>query len=195
LRPEIASVVLGDAPQVWQRLGFTVQGSEIALGGLRLCLGADGDGLVGWSFRGLEHRSLDGLAACPSDDPPPEPVEHPNTAVAVDHIVALTPDLDRTVRKLREAGLDFRRIREAGGGARQAFFVLGACLLELGGPADGDVRFWGLTITVADLDAAVERLGDRLGPPREAVQPGRRIATLRPEAGVGMPVAFMSPRV
>ena len=196
MRPEIDSIVLGDAPQVWQRLGFTISGErEIALGGVRLCLGADGEGIVGWSFRNLEQRNLAGLSACPSTTPPPEPVEHPNSASAVDHVVALTPDFDRTVTKLREAGLDYRRTREARNGVRQAFFALGPCLLELCGPADGEVRFWGLTIVVDDLDAAAERLGDRLGRVKDAVQPGRRIATLRPEAGLGIPVAFMSPRV
>jgi hypothetical protein len=196
LRPELDSIVLGDPPQAWQRLGFTVSGTgELVLGGVRICLGADGDGMLGWSFRNLDNRDLDGLGACPSTTPPPAAVDHPNTASAVDHVVALTPDFDRTVRKLRDAGLDFRRIREAGDGVRQAFFVLGPCLLEVGGPADGAVRFWGLTIVVDDLDGAAERLSDRLGPIKDAVQPGRRIATVRPEAGLGIPVAFMSPRV
>jgi hypothetical protein len=198
LRPELATLALGDPPQAWQRLGFTVTGSgenEIALGGIRLCLGADGDGIVGWTFHNLTDGNLDGLNACPASGSPPDRVEHPNTASAVDHIVALTPDFDRTVGRLREAGLDYRRTRDAGDGARQAFFVLGPCLLELGGPVDGEVRFWGLTIVIDDLDAAAERLGDRLGPIKDAVQPGRRIATVRAEAGLGVPVAFMSPRV
>jgi hypothetical protein len=47
---------------------------------------------------------------------------------------------------------------------------------------------------VADLDAAAERLGDRLGRARDAVQRGRRIATVRPEAGLGPPVALITPR-
>ena len=196
MRPEIDSIVLADPPHLWQRLGFTVaKNDEVSLGGVRVSLGADGEGMVGWSFRNLEHRDLDGLGACPSTTPPPAPVDHPNTASAVDHVVALTPDFDRTVKKLREAGLDYRATRDAGNGAQQAFFVLGPCLLELGGPVDGEVRFWGLTIVVDDLDAAAERLGDRLGRVKDAVQPGRRIATVRPEAGLGVPVAFMSPRV
>ena len=196
MRPELASLVLGDAPQVWQRLGLTVDGDEISLGGVRLCLGADGEGLVGWSFRNLPaERDMDGLGACPSDSPPPEPVEHPLGAIAVDHVVALTPDLNRTVRKLTETGLDHRRTRDAGEGFQQAFFVLGPCLLELGGPADGDVRFWGLTLVVEDIDAAAASLGDRLGRVKDAVQPGRRIATLRREAGVGVPLALITPRV
>jgi hypothetical protein len=196
LRPDLASIVLGDAPQVWQRLGFTVDGDELALGGVRICLGADGDGMVGWSFRNLPpQHDLDGLGACPSDAPPAAPVEHPIGATGIDHVVALTPDFARTVRKLREAGLDYRRTRGAADGFQQAFFVLGPCLLELGGPADGEVRFWGLTLVVDDLDAAADRLGDRLGRIKDAVQPGRRIATLRREAGVGVPLALITPRV
>ena len=43
------------------------------------------------------------------------------------------------------------------------------------------------------MDAAAAALGDLLGSPRDAVQPGRRIATLRPEAGLGPAIAFMTP--
>ena len=48
-------------------------------------------------------------------------------------------------------------------------------------------------MVVSDLDALAERLGDDLGTPRDAVQSGRRIATLRESAGLGVPVAFMTP--
>ena len=122
MRPELATLALGDSPQAWQRLGFTITGSgenEIALGGMRLCLGADGDGIVGWTFYNLPDGNLDGLNASPASGSPPAPVEHPNTASAVDHVVALTPDFDRTVGRLREAGLDYRRTRDAGDGARE----------------------------------------------------------------------------
>jgi hypothetical protein len=46
---------------------------------------------------------------------------------------------------------------------------------------------------VGDLDQTAHALGDLLGTPRDAVQPGRRIATLRAEAGLGPAIAFMSP--
>ncbi|HEY8865706.1 MAG TPA: hypothetical protein VIM22_02145, partial [Solirubrobacteraceae bacterium] len=70
-------------------------------------------------------------------------------------------------------------------------------ILEVVGPVGDDASapatFWGLVVVVGDLDAAVATLGDRVGTPRQAVQPGRRIATLRGEAGLGVPVAFMTP--
>jgi hypothetical protein len=58
-----------------------------------------------------------------------------------------------------------------------------------GGPA----RLWGISFLVPDLDATAAALGDLLGTPRDAVQPGRRIATLRREANLGPAVAFMTP--
>jgi uncharacterized glyoxalase superfamily protein PhnB len=52
---------------------------------------------------------------------------HPIWVVAIDHVVAMSPALDRTVRALQAAGLELRRIREQptpAGAPRQAFFRL-----------------------------------------------------------------------
>lgn len=199
-RPELDEVVVADPPDAWRSLGFTVVGDVVALGGARIRLGARAAGdsaIVGWSLRGLAPEAdLDGLPTAASDAPPPDPVGHANGALAIDHLVALTPDFDRTVSALRDAGLDYRRTRDAGGGRRQAFFVVGPCLLELAGPAPGDggARFWGLTLVVDDMDATAELLGERLGQIKDAVQPGRRIATVRRSAGLGVPLALMSRR-
>ncbi|MFL5958044.1 MAG: glyoxalase [Solirubrobacterales bacterium] len=196
MRPELDELVLGDPPEAWAALGFGVADGVVALGGVRLRLTGSGGGIAGWSLRGIgPDVDLDGLPTSVSEAQPPEPAAHPIGAISVDHVVALTPDFDRTAGKLRAAGLDYRSTRDAGNEYRQAFFVLGPCLLELGGPAEGTRPwFWGLTLVVEDLDAAAERLGDRLGRVKDAVQPGRRIATLRREAGLGVPVALMTPR-
>jgi hypothetical protein len=199
-RPELDEIRMSDPPPVWAELGFTVVDGVVAIGGIRLRLTGAGNGIAGWSLRGIPSEidletGFDGLPTAASDAPPPEPVSHPIGAVAVDHVVALTPDFDRTVERLRAAGLDYRRTREAGKGWRQAFFVVGPCLLELGGPAlDGGVRLWGLTLVVEDFDVAAKLLGDRLGRIKDAVQPGRRIATVRREAGLSVPLALMTPR-
>jgi hypothetical protein len=48
-------------------------------------------------------------------------------------------------------------------------------------------------LIVADLDAACDLIGpDRISPPKNAVQPGRRIATIRADVGLGLPVALMT---
>jgi hypothetical protein len=59
---------------------------------------------------------------------------------------------------------------------------------------DGPAAFWGLVVNVEDLDAACALIGpDRVSSPKDAVQPGRRIATVRSEVGLGLPVALMTP--
>jgi catechol 2,3-dioxygenase-like lactoylglutathione lyase family enzyme len=125
--------------------------------------------------------------------------------VSIDHIVVITPDLDRTTAVLREAGFDLRGVREGatpGGSRRQAFFRAGDLILELveapagtriaSDPA-GIARLWGISFLVEELEPTAAALGGLLGEPRDAVQPGRRIATLRRDAGLGPAIAFMTP--
>ncbi|MCW2988040.1 MAG: Glyoxalase/bleomycin resistance protein/dioxygenase [Solirubrobacterales bacterium] len=204
----IDELTVADPPAAWAALGFELDGDTCVLGEVRIRLaGADaGKGLTGWSLREVEGTELDGLATMRSQRPPPnERPAHPNGIVAVDHVVAIAPDLDRTVAALVEAGLDLRRIREQptpAGAPRQAFFRLGATILEVvqepeqareraGG--DRPAFFWGLAFIAPDLEATVAGLGDVVGEARPAVQPGRRIATLRRSAGLAVPVALMTP--
>src|SRR5204862_347769 len=85
------------APEAWEALGFTLVGGVAPIGGVRIRLNGSGGGISGWSLRGLARGAdLDGLPSSVSEAPPPEPVTHAVGAVAVDHVVALTPDLDRT---------------------------------------------------------------------------------------------------
>jgi hypothetical protein len=117
--------------------------------------------------------------------------------VRVDHVVVFTPALGRTIAALEGAGIELRRVREPsepGPPVHQAFFRLGEVILEVveNPKAAGDAALWGVTLAVSDLGAAAELLGDRLGEVHAAVQPGRRIATVRRAAGLGVPVALMS---
>jgi catechol 2,3-dioxygenase-like lactoylglutathione lyase family enzyme len=206
----IDELVLADEPERWAALGFTLAGDVVQLGAVRVRLAgcAAGRGIVGWSLRGLAHGELDGLDTTPSHSAQPDaPPEHRNGIVGIDHVVAMTPDLDRSVRALRRAGLDLRRIREQptpAGAPRQAFFRLGAEILEVvqepervvaeRGGADRPIRLWGLALTAPDLDRTVGALSPHAGAVRDAVQPGRRIATLKRSGGLAVPVALMSPR-
>ena len=199
----------GDEPGAWAALGFAVEGDVCVVGDVRIRLAgpAAGRGLVGWSLRGFGGAELDGLATSVSDQSPPSAAPaHPNGITAIDHVVAFTPALDRTVAALRAAGLDLRRVREEptpAGAPRQAFFRLGGAILEVvqqppeaikPGREEGPAFFWGLAFVAPDLDATAAALGEHAGEPRDAVQPGRRIATLRRSAGLSVPVALMSPR-
>jgi hypothetical protein len=195
--PLLAGLGVADPPERWADLGFAVTGTHVDLGGIRVNLAEPGEGIVSWTLRGVEETEIDGLAtfADASEAEISAPDEHPNGAIAIDHVVVVSPDFDRTSAALAAAGLPLRRIRDAAG-LRQGFRRLGPAILELveaPGAPGGPARFWGLVVIVADLDALAPALGERLGQVRDAVQPGRRIATLRRSAGLGPALAFMDP--
>jgi hypothetical protein len=78
---------------------------------------------------------------------------------------------------------------------RQGFHKLGGVVIEIverrGTPLGASL--WGVVFNVADLDRACEWLGpDVVSPPKDAVQEGRRIATIRAIAGLRVPIALMS---
>jgi hypothetical protein len=155
--------------------------------------------------RDQDERDLDGLDTRASHAPPAQAGPHPNGTLSIDHLVVITPDLDRTSAVLQAAGFDLRRLRDGdtpGGSQRQAFFRMGELILEVvQAPPDtkiaadpaGPARLWGISFLVEDMEAPVATLGDSLGAPRDAVQPGRRIATVAGAAGLGPAVAFMTP--
>jgi hypothetical protein len=206
-QPTVDELFIADEPDVWRAAGFTVDEDLCEVGGVRLRLeGAGrGRGIVAWSVRDAWSLELDGLPTAASERPRAAGERHPNGVVSIDHLVVITPDLDRTTATLEDAGFDLRRVREGptpGGSRRQAFFRMGELILELvAAPAatkiaadpDGPARLWGISFLVEELDHTAAALGELLGEPREAVQPGRRIATLRREAGLGPAIAFMTP--
>lgn len=206
--PTIDEIELADEPQRWAQLGFAVEGEVCRLAGvsLRLSGAREGEGIRGWSLRGLVGEQLDGLPTTRSERPATPPaLPHANGAVSIDHVVAISPSLDRSVEALQAAGLDLRRIREEptpAGAPRQAFFRLGREILEVvqepddvlqaGGGLERPARFWGLAVLVDDIDAAVAAVAPHAGAPRAAVQPGRRIATLGRSAGLAVPLALIT---
>jgi hypothetical protein len=207
--PAVDELTVADASDAWAALGFALDGDTCVVGDVRIRLvGSDaGKGLLGWSVREVGSTELDGLPTARSDRPLPSArPAHPNGVATLDHVVAITPALERTVVALQSAGLDLRRIREEptpAGAPRQAFFRLGPTILEVvQEPAEASERaggdrpafFWGLAFVSSDLDATVAGLGDRVSEIRPAVQPGRRIATLRRSAGLSVPVALITPR-
>lgn len=194
--PELAALLVGDPPEVWHDLGFVVDDGAVHVSGVRHQLDGDAKGVRDWSLRGVDVDAIDGFAlGMDVADAHPTP-DHPNGVVALDHVVLATPNLGRTIDALEAAGIDLRRVRDAGPGRQQAFFKLGEVVLELVGPktpsGDGPPRFFGLAWTVRDPDETAAFFGDRLKPFKDAVQPGRRIATLSSSAGSTVPHAFMS---
>jgi len=211
--PTLDELTVADSPAAWRGCGFEVAGDTCLVGETRIRLSGSeaGRGLAAWSLRDVaDDAELDGLPTSRSERPPPAHTRtsHPNGVTGLDHVVAITPDLDRTVAALEGAGLDLRGVREEptpAGAPRQAFFRLGPPILEVvqeppeaierGGGTNRPAFFWGLALVAPDLDATVAFLGGgRVSEARAAVQPGRRIATLRRAAGLALPVALITPR-
>ncbi len=157
-------------------------------------------GIVAVAIAGLGSGDLDGmtLVAAPPPALPLDPVAHPNGVIALDRLVVRSPDVDRTTAALVDAGLVLRcerRFPMGAGTARQSLFLLGATMLDLVGDdlahGPGPAVAWGLACTAIDLDVAAALAGDAATPSKRAVQPGRRVLSLR---GLGVPVALLTPR-
>lgn len=203
--PTVDQLFIAAEPEAWQQAGFDVEDDFCDVGTVRLHLGAEGRGIVAWSVRDTPTLELDGLDTRESEAPPVAAGTHPNGVRSIDHLVVLTPDLDRTTAVLQDADFNLRRLREGdtpGGSRRQAFFRMGELILEVveapegtsvAADRDGPARLWGISFLVGDLETPARVLGDALGEPRDAVQPGRRIATLADGAALGTAIAFMSP--
>lgn len=100
----------------------------------------------------------------------------------VDHVVVTTPSLDRAIAALTDAGAVLRKRAEVAG--QPAAFLLAGVLievLEVAGASED--ALWGLTLgTEEPLEALAARwrqAGLDVSDVRAAVQPGRRIFTVR----------------
>lgn len=206
----IAVIHISDEPKLWSDAGFTIGSDDTCqVGQVCLQLGAHENktGIFSWSVCSEVHSagevSINGLqtkvVAATTATNAPAPA-HANGATSIDHLVVFAPNTEAMVNALSDIGLEPRRTRQhfaLGQPMRQIFFRMGEVILELVGPdsndGEGDANFFGLTFTVADLDKTADYLGVHLGRIKEAVQPGRSIATLRKSAGLSTAVAFMTP--
>ena len=194
---------------VWTRAGFNVGSDAVCrIGGVGIRLiGRDhGTGIVGWSLSGLPSdgslHDFDGVPTTKSEALTATPGTHANGVTAIDHVVLLSPDLNRTVESLAAIGVEPRRERDGelgGQQIRQIFFRLGEVIVEVvGSPetaSEGPSVLWGITYVVADIDATASFFGDRTAPVKDAVQPGRRITTLRHrDLGMSVRTAMISAR-
>ncbi len=195
--------VAGD-PEIWRSLGLTVGADGvIPLFGTGLKItepSTPGEpGITGWALSGVEPVvAIAGLSADVVEAGPPVFAEHALGAVELDHVVIMTSSLEAVSAAVAEAtGCELKRTRELGI-ITQGFHRIGSggLIVEIVQHPDfdrGEAEFWGLVINVDDLDAACELLGpERVSEPKDAVQPGRRIATIRSEVGLGTAVALMS---
>ncbi len=212
--PEIDALTIADDPEVWRAAGFSVDDDNTCrIGTVRIELvgasGANGKrGIRRWSLRnanrvtgGALMTDLDGLRTSTSVRPPPEPASHPNGCTRIDHLVITSSDGAATAEAFEHAGWRLRRVRDADNYSvpmQQRFFRAGEVILELIAPTQPSRRrptqLYGLALIAPDLDETVKFFGGGCNPAKDAVQPGRRIATLRTrDYDMSVAVAFISP--
>lgn len=210
----VAELAIAADPDAWRTVGFDVDASGVlGLGGIRLRLtggisDAEGEhpasgrrgGITGWVLADAPDPTvmdIDGLATAHTTVGELPGGSHPNGVSSIDHVVVYTPDLERTCAAIEAStGAPLKRIREAGA-LRQGFHRLGELIVEVvtfPGVSSPRAEFWGLAFNAIDLDALYSRCGEAaMTAPKDAVQPGRRIASFRETAGLGVPVAVMTP--
>ena len=196
----IAELLVADDPRPGGRSGSpstTTAGARSARSGCGFSPAPGGGraAVIAWTLAGVPDEDVtdvDGLPTTVGEPPPPASARPPpDRRHAIDHVVVMTPDLDRTVRAVeRSLGLPLKRTRDGeayGRAVRQAFFRMGEVILEVVGPPEpdpvggGPTGFFGLAwSTWPRSTPPAELLGpDLVSAPKPAVQPGRSIATVR----------------
>lgn len=194
---QLAGIGVPDALAAWEAIGCTVVDGAVPLANGALLLGRSGLVVAG----PLDATELEGVPL--ATHAPIPAVEHPSGAFELDHLVLLTDSLERTSEAVHAVlGLECRRIREAGP-VRQAFHRFAdpagggsrGCIVEVVESDRVDATtLMGVVLDVTDLFGLADRLGpDVMSLPKPAVQPGRHIATIRRDVGLGTAVAFMTP--
>ncbi len=195
----ITQLTVGGSSAAWSSLGFSLDDSCCAFGDVVVRIDSDHEpGFVSWTLGDVVvSEPPDGLMTtfddrCVSVASASSILD----VVGIDHVVVMTNDLERTTSAIaRVTGEPLKRVREAGDGIRQGFHRLGSVIVEVvENVRVAQTHLWGFVLTVNNLDDVVAHVGpDVIGPPRDAVQPGRRIATIRSGVGLGVPVALITP--
>jgi hypothetical protein len=181
----IVALVVGGTPEPWESLGFAKLSTEgtrtlFSLVDMQLVVDASREvGSVDWQLGEEPFAGPQGNIGC----------------LGVDHVVWRTNDLDATCDEVtRLTGAPRKRVRDAGNGMSQGFHRVDNVVVEVvaGGETVERPHLWGFVVNVADLDAVCAFAGpDVVGVPKAATQEGRRIATARSGAGLGVPFALM----
>lgn len=211
--PDLRRLLVADEPDAWEAAGFALidggpGGPETSIGGIAIrFVGRQPErpetGIVGWELTDIDDGSIDGIMSIGTDAAAATPLEHPNRVSRIDHVVVMTPALERTTSALRAFGFSPRRTRpipDSDPPRSQVFFWAGETIFEVVGPDEPTgsepARVWGLALTTDDLAAAANAIAPNLGQDKPAVQPGRRIATVKTKAlDISLTLALMTPHV
>lgn len=208
----LVALEIGGETTPWTSIGLRLADGACRIADVELRFTHGSPGISGWVFavamlqgepvRDVVHTSVNGIPTTiiPADGPSvsgPSPFG-PTVAVGLDHVVVNTADPEAFRSAIADVlGLELRRVRPIGNGREQWFYKPENTVIEVVTTPDmpaGPARLWGAVASVEDIEALASTLGDGLvSTPKQAVQPGRRIATVREAAGLGVPFALMTP--
>ncbi len=204
----LVELVVGGTSEPWQSLGVETTNESFALSNVKIRCNGGPPGLHGWTIAldgsdvQISQGTIDGIATSfvvNENDLPMRSAIGNTAVVLLDHVVVNTSDIERTSLAIEDAcGASVRRVRDAGNGVTQAFHRLENTIIEVvSGPhiSSGSAKLWGIAISIEDLHGLAAELGDLASPPKPAVQKGRFISTIRSAAGVGVPLAMMTPHL
>jgi hypothetical protein len=203
---------VGALPQAWEKIGVHISNDHCVIGDVILRFSAEKSGFISWTFdrsdsstsdAAVVHTLIDGIPTHlerDRKDPGESSLLGPATILGIDHVVVMTNNLERTCGEVeRVLSVACARERDAGNSVRQAFHKLDNTIIEVvtsPNVVHEHAHLWGLVISVDDIDAWCSSVGEHVaGAPRAAVQPGRRISTVRESVGLGIAVAVMTPHV
>jgi len=198
----ITAVVVGGSAEPWEAFGFhllsaTSSESRFSLGDVVLVVDSTlPAGMVSWEISDIDAGVVDAIPTARALNTLSLPLPQGRVGcLGVDHVVVRTNSLDVTCAAITAAtGAPVKRIRDAGSGMQQAFHKLGSVVVEVVSAQEQveHTHLWGFVVNVSDIDALSAFLGpDILGTPKPATQPGRRIASARSGAALGVPFAVM----
>jgi hypothetical protein len=198
----VSELMLGASASAWQKVGLTVEDQTARVGAVTLRFAPHERGLARWGLAGLPpaSRTVTGIDGLPTTEAPAPSGPAPDNemgATRLELITVATTSLLRTADALEAVtGEPLASVRSSAGFS-VGFIRLGEVLVEIAqnNRASGDyATFAGFVIVVEQLKQLTAHLGpDVISEPRIAVQYGRHIATFRPSAGLGTPVAAMTP--
>lgn len=190
----LTQLVIGGPVDPWRRLGLRFDADQhVLIGAVTVRIeDAAPPGIRGWVF----DRPLSSIDGLQTSDAVPQRSEPSPDFCSIDHVVVMTDSMERTSGALTEvAGIPQRRVRDAGDGVVQAFHRSGEVIIEVVQTSRSlQPTLWGFVLVAPAFDEIVSRLGESVfSAPKPAVQPGRRIATVRREVGLGVNVAVITP--
>jgi hypothetical protein len=196
----VGELRIGGSIEGWQHIGLHLVDDVAIIDDVALRFVGGEPGLQSWALCESPEQvsDIDGIPTEHVARPVVGGRAHELPILGIDHVVVNTSSLERTCGAIEAAtGEPLKRIRDLGS-IRQGFHRLGVVIIEVveSPQVNSTVAgLWGFVWNVDDLHGVCDHLGPEvISLPKPAVQPGRFIATVRPGAGLGLPLALMSPR-